>query len=224
MRDGALQGFGVDRPMQVRSALGRFGEGAAVPDTPDQRALDAAVADVDEAAVLVGARGLTQALAVAMGVAPPPILDALPLPICFVVGSTDPITLTQAERLIAEMREAVWIAAPAGEVPRGAPEAAVTLIQASEGGATTGEAVAPGLAEGVQPYLRAARSMLLTGGATAEAVLDALGLDVLSVSGEALPGLACCKADGQTIVTKSGGFGAPDAFVRLARGTAVAET
>jgi uncharacterized protein YgbK (DUF1537 family) len=154
-----------------------------------------------------------------MGIGQPPSFDVLPIPICFVVGSTDPITLAQVERLMAETPDAIRVVAPSGEVPRDIPTAAVTLIQATEGTAMAGKAVARALAEGVLPYLRAARSMLLTGGATAEAVLDALGLDVLAVSGEAQPGLPHCEAEGRAIVTKSGGFGAPDAFVRLARGT-----
>ena len=215
VRGGALQGFGADRPIPVRAALGRYGAAAEVPDTPDQATLDAAVAGADATAVLVGARGLGQALAAATGVAPPPAFPVLPAPLCFVVGSTDPITLAQAERLMREVPGAIFVAAPAGRVPEGRP-GAVTLIQATEGAPATREAVARALAEGARPWLRAARSMLLSGGATAEAVLDALGLDVLTVAGEAQPGLAYCEAEGQAIVTKSGGFGAPDAFVRLA--------
>ena len=51
---------------------------------------------------------------------------------------------------------------------------------------------------------------------TAGAVLEALGLNVLHLAGEALPGLPLVRAGGFAIVTKSGGFGAPDALVVLA--------
>jgi uncharacterized protein YgbK (DUF1537 family) len=47
-------------------------------------------------------------------------------------------------------------------------------------------------------------------------VLDELGITVLPLVGEALPGMPVCRVGDQFIVTKSGGFGAPDAFVRLA--------
>jgi uncharacterized protein YgbK (DUF1537 family) len=62
----------------------------------------------------------------------------------------------------------------------------------------------------------------LTGGATAEAVFDVLGIDLLMVAGEALPGMALCHAGTQAFVTKSGGFGTPGAFVRLVQQPATA--
>jgi uncharacterized protein YgbK (DUF1537 family) len=62
--------------------------------------------------------------------------------------------------------------------------------------------------------------LVLTGGETAAAVLAATGLGVLQVVGEVLPGIPLCKACGRDdlplIVTKSGGFGAPDALSLLA--------
>ena len=59
-------------------------------------------------------------------------------------------------------------------------------------------------------------SLIVTGGATAEAVLDALGLGCLEVLGEALPGMPLVRAGRLAMVTKSGGFGTPSALARLA--------
>lgn len=222
VRGGHLSGFGVAAPIPVRAALGRRAGMALVPDTVTQADMRAAVAKAPTDALLVGARGMTQALAETLEVQPPPG-PPLERPICFVVGSTDPITIAQVDRLRAAVSALHHVQAPAGRVPprRGAA-AAVTLVQATGGEAAAPEEVGACLAAGAVPYLQGVRSMVLTGGATAEAVLDRLGVSILTVAGEALSGVVLCHAGGQAIVTKSGGFGAPDGFVLLA-GAANAE-
>ena len=226
VRDGSLEGFGVERPLPVRAALGRFGAAAHVPDTIRQCDMVREVTGAPAHAVLVGARGVTQALATVLGLPAPPAIGALPTPLCFVIGSTDPITLAQVEALRSARPDLVCVEAPAGSVPgpppRG-PGAQLLLLQVVAGPQTRPERVAEALARGALPYLQTVRSMLLTGGATAEAVLDALGIALLIVAGEALPGLPVCRAGGRMLVTKSGGFGSPDAFVRLAGAPAKAE-
>jgi uncharacterized protein YgbK (DUF1537 family) len=223
VRDGALQGFGVERPIPVRPVLGRFAASAEVPDTVSQDDMVAAVHRAPGDAVLAGARGLAQALAGSMGLAPPPLHPILPAPTCVAVGSTDPITLAQVERLRATLPHATYLAAPAGRVPAPGPSgAAITLIQATPGGEAAAADVAREFARGLRPHLAAARSVLLTGGATAEAALDALGVTVLTVAGEAAPGMAACRTGGLVVVTKSGGFGDPDTLVRLAPREALA--
>jgi uncharacterized protein YgbK (DUF1537 family) len=64
--------------------------------------------------------------------------------------------------------------------------------------------------------------LFLTGGSTARAALLALGVDGLRLEREPLPGIAAGVAfggawDGRPVITKSGGFGAPDAIRRLVR-------
>jgi len=59
---------------------------------------------------------------------------------------------------------------------------------------------------------------VLTGGATAEAVLDALDLPVLDLHGDIVPGLPLSSGGGWRIVTKSGGFGAAGVLLMLAQG------
>lgn len=217
VRDGALQGFGVDVPIPVRPMLGRSGPAANVPDTLEQVDIVSAVDQAPAGAVLVGARGLAQALAETLGVRPAHPYPVLPAPACFAVGSTDPITMEQVGRLRGAVPEIAYVAAPSGRVPApDAGSAAVTLVQATPGEEAAANVVAQEFAEGLRPYLLAARSVLLTGGATAEAALDALGISVLTVAGEACPGMPACRAGDLVIVTKSGGFGEPDALVRLA--------
>lgn len=45
--------------------------------------------------------------------------------------------------------------------------------------------------------------------------MEQLGISVLELLGEALPGLPIARAGGLTVVTKSGGFGDPDTLSTL---------
>jgi uncharacterized protein YgbK (DUF1537 family) len=63
--------------------------------------------------------------------------------------------------------------------------------------------------------------LLLSGGDTASAVCRQAGARRIDLCGEVLPGipwgiLRCGRFDGIPVVTKSGGFGAPDALIRIA--------
>ena len=78
--------------------------------------------------------------------------------------------------------------------------------------------IARALAESFRPLAAAADSLVLTGGATAEAVLDALGVYLLDLEGEVLPGLPLSRGEGWRIVTKSGGFGTADTLADLVDG------
>jgi uncharacterized protein YgbK (DUF1537 family) len=64
--------------------------------------------------------------------------------------------------------------------------------------------------------------LFLTGGSTARAALLALRVAGLRLEDEPLPGIAAGVAlggvwDGRPVITKSGGFGAPDAIRRVVR-------
>ena len=53
-------------------------------------------------------------------------------------------------------------------------------------------------------------AILATGGDTARALCAELGIESLHVRGELLPGVVWMEAGGRILVSKSGGFGAPD--------------
>jgi uncharacterized protein YgbK (DUF1537 family) len=55
-----------------------------------------------------------------------------------------------------------------------------------------------------------AMAILATGGDTARAICRELGITSLRVRGELLPGVVWTEAGGRVLVTKSGGFGAPN--------------
>jgi uncharacterized protein YgbK (DUF1537 family) len=91
------------------------------------------------------------------------------------------------------------------------------VLHATPGeGAADGKAVATAMAEAlVRLAPRAGSLLVLSGGATAQVILERLGVHVLSLMGEALPGLPLARGGGLTFVTKSGGFGGEDTLLRL---------
>lgn len=65
---------------------------------------------------------------------------------------------------------------------------------------------------------RGARNIVVAGGETTGAVLEALGLEALEIGPPLDPGVPLCRSVGSapvTLVPKSGNFGAPDLLVRL---------
>lgn len=83
-------------------------------------------------------------------------------------------------------------------------------------------AIVAGLGRLVALVMEAVRpgAVFLSGGDTAQAVLHRLGVSSLWVVAEILPGIPACRAvdgpwQGLPVVTKSGGFGAPDALIRV---------
>ena len=222
VRDGHVQGFGVETPISIAQKLGVHGARARIPDTSTQQemaaALDLAMRDGTD--LLIGARGLAEALAERMaGGAAPQSAEIPPGAGLFVVGSRDPITLAQ----IAALRAAVglkYLPAPNGRLAETVPDAGnpLTLVQAVPGEtAATGEAVSLELAESVHPALtNGASTLLLSGGATAEAVLSKMGIMRFRLMGECLPGLGLAYAEGHCIIAKSGGFGAPETLSQIA--------
>ncbi|KPF41288.1 four-carbon acid sugar kinase family protein [Rhizobium sp. AAP43] len=222
VRAGHVAGFGVEQPINVASRLGDHAERCSIPDiaSADEMRLALQIADSEGVDLLVGARGLAEALAEQMSERHDPDLAELPKGrAVFVIGSRDPITLVQ----IASLRDAEpdidHRAAPNGVVPdEPAGDRPLVLIQATVGAEDVSSLqVSTNLASGVHPVLTAsATTLLLCGGATAEAVLSEMGITRFRLLGECLPGLGLAYAGGQCIIAKSGGFGTPDTLVTLA--------
>ncbi|QDZ11279.1 four-carbon acid sugar kinase family protein [Devosia ginsengisoli] len=214
---GRLGGFGVVEPIDIAEKLGRHGAMAGIPDIAEQADIDRALSlDFD---LPIGARGLAEAMARAM--APDGRAPDLSLPagdVYCVVGSTDPITLTQLQDLRRSHPDLAYIAAPNGMAPARLPAPArLTVIQALPGPAPAdGSAVAAALGLSLSRLAPAPGSLLiLSGGATAQVILGQLGIGVLELVGEALPGLPLARAGGLTVITKSGGFGDKETLSRL---------
>lgn len=226
IREGLLTGFGIDTPIDIAEKLGIHTGKAHVPDVSSQADIDAALAarcnDLP-----VGARGLAEALALRLAPRSSPTTPELRFRrAIFVVGSRDPITQVQIEWLRSMRPGLAYVEAPDG-VPsaRVAPADTLAVIHATPGsGNSTPDAVARRLAVALDDAGPLDNALLVvSGGATAQIVLDHLGIAMVEVLGEALPGLPIARAGGFTLITKSGGFGNPDALVEiLAIGTQVA--
>lgn len=219
VRDAMIEGFGVDEPISVRDRLGPFAQRSYIPDTVTVEQMEAAVDACGPDDLLVGARALAEALArhsarQAVAATLPPAQHVL-----MAIGSRDPITVAQIGALRAAMPNTRWIAAPNG-VPENhtlSSGPGLTVIQATPGSAAaSGEDVAASLATACSAFSPRPDVMLLSGGATAEAFFGRERIGVLRLIGEILPGLPVAEHEGRFYITKSGGFGEPDALLRVA--------
>lgn len=209
VKAGKLGGFGVGEAVDIAARLGRHANAATIPEIATQADIETALALPHD--LPVGARGLAEAMARAM--APHSYLPDTSLPdaraYC-IIGSTDPITLAQLAFLRARVSDLTYIAAPNGVGPAQLPlPSPLTVLQATPGEAPAdGTSVAKALA-GTLARLDPPRGSLVvvSGGETAQIILGQLGIHVLNLVGEALPGLPLSRARGLTVVTKSGGFG-----------------
>lgn len=219
VRNGYVSGFGIDKPISVADILGALGKVSEVPDTSSTADMQAALMAAPSDALLVGARGLAEAMAVAMTGRAEKRLVPMPVErILMVVGSRDPITLAQ----VAALRThggVDWHGAPNGVMAGQGSSGKVKVVQATPGTtAATGNDVADALAKSVHPALtEQADAIFLTGGSTAEAVLRRMALDVLQLEGEVLPGVPLARAGNQAMILKSGGFGDEETLVQLVR-------
>jgi uncharacterized protein YgbK (DUF1537 family) len=175
-----------------------------------------------DALIAVGAAGLAAALA-GEGPHRPVALDG---PVLFVIGSRTRETAEQVgSAAVMEGTMVVAIDGSERSSPPVAPGTRAVLLVADAA------VIAPGTeARTVAGWLaRAAREMIgrfpprtlvLSGGDTAHAVLDHMGCGLLRIVGEVEPGVPVAEADlgGGTmrIVTKAGGFGGADLFARIA--------
>ena len=218
VRNRQLGGFGVAEPIDIARSLGRHAGTASIPDIETQQDIAVALAGAPEH-LPVGARGLAEALAAQLRPDADATDHAVPAgPIIFVIGSVDPITKAQLAALCAAAPRLTHIAAPNGVGPDSLPDrTAITLIEATMGDASADPAdVAQGLAHTLarlQP--QAGDTLVLSGGATAQALLLHLDIKVLELLGEVQPGLPLARAGGLTIITKSGGFGDRQTLARL---------
>lgn len=220
---GKLVGTGVAEPIDVAARLAGSALGPDIPDTRTEKDLDAALerAQVgDEPALLVGAAGLAAAVArkLAGGAAPIP-RPPLAAPILLAIGSHDPITLAQVERL-AETGEVAFATAPDGNCPASAGGGVVRMV-AVEGRRFDPRAAGQRFAEGIARLVKAGKigTLFACGGETADAILGALGRGTLVIEGEVLPGVPVSSIVIDDIrmqfVTKSGGFGDESALASV---------
>ncbi|MBN9310053.1 four-carbon acid sugar kinase family protein [Devosia sp.] len=212
---GAVTGRGVPVPLPIAPHVP---EHAVIVDATSDADLDELVAAEDWSGTLaVGARGLGLALARRYG-------DSRPQPFVpssrtlFAIGSHDPLTLAQLEHL----RGAVsWHDAPLG-AHAGDLASLPALLRSTGPFAGPNVEISERFARAVLAAVdaRAPDTLVLSGGDTALAVLDALGIGVVRPLGEAAPGLPWFLIERPArpalrCIVKSGGFGGADTLVNL---------
>lgn len=195
-------------------------------DTARLRLLDATCdagldAIVSEALALprrilwAGSAGLAAALARATGRGAPVGFAFAPAPSIFCLGSDHAVTMEQQHRLIQQRAAALFPADTA------TPEAILAARQ-------RGQQVVLRIRRGHTSTARirellanAAGPLVLSGGDTASVVCRALDVRAIELRREIAPGIPCGVIvggafDGLPVVTKSGGFGSPDALIEVA--------
>ncbi|MCU1440554.1 MAG: serine kinase [Rhodoglobus sp.] len=180
--------------------------------------------------LLVGSGGLASALALRMSSrveqpgATPDTRSHHPGPVLVVAGSRHPRTAAQLAALPANLPV---VALPLESIDE--PDTWEKLADAAYGSAVDALALTAPADRAIDAHRLESRladvaagivrqgiaGLVLTGGATARAVLDRLGVVAVDLEGELRPGVPIGHAvgggcDGLLIVTKAGGFGEPD--------------
>ncbi len=214
---GALTGTGVSHPVSIAP---RIGLPAIIPDIQSDGDIDAALPDDLRGVLLIGASGLAEAVARQLV----PLASFRPIipsePVLLAIGSRDPITLVQVDAIGG----IPVVAAPDGIVP--VVEGSTSfVVQMTDGGSNqTADHAGRQLADGIAQLVAriCPRTLFACGGETAAEIIQRLGIDLLEVEGECLPGVPSARAltgrPGLVIVTKSGGFGPRDTLARLFAG------
>jgi uncharacterized protein YgbK (DUF1537 family)/catechol 2,3-dioxygenase-like lactoylglutathione lyase family enzyme len=198
-----------DLRAEIDRRAGRDRDRITVADAETDADLDALAGRASGAPLLCGSAGLAAAwarrLAVELGHGPGP--DPVPPLGCrrvlVVAGSRSEVTRAQVA-MCREQAEVRVVAAPSSE---------------AEAEAEEDPAVAEALARDAARHHAGSPfdALVLAGGETAYRVLRALGVSCLELSAELLPGipLATAQEGRLRVVTKAGGFGAPDALARI---------
>lgn len=217
---GAVTGRGVDSPLPIAPVCPP-GPALAIPDTATDADMDRALAAESPATMFVGARGLAEALVRRLDgtLRPPAEAPRLPGPVVLIVGSRDPITLAQVAALRAARPALLHVAAPSGMAELPSRPADLILQTVPGTPPASGAEVAARLAAHAARLAQGAGTLVLTGGETAQAVLDRLGIRALRLLGEVEPAVPLAQPldfpGAPLIVTKSGGLGSAGVLADL---------
>lgn len=220
VRRGQLSGHGMVEPIDIAARFHSLPLPCTVPEVTTKADFLPALTAATPGTMLVGARGLAAALAEKLAGPPLPLAHAPARPLLLAIGSRDPITLAQIARL-ANHPELCHLRAPNGVLPA-ATASAIVLAQLTPGTmALDSQTVTPHFARGLATLVDTTEpaTLFACGGETADSLLAQLGVGGLALAGEILPGmpLATIHLAGRTMtfISKSGGFGTPDALLDL---------
>ena len=231
----------VRRLRPGESLPGRPGDGIVVADAETEAhlaRLATLAAEHGREVLSVGSDGLAAGLAslFGTGVRPARIAGGAGRIVLFALGSRAGTTAEQAARLLDANPGLPVVEAPAGRLDAtavvraaGSARAVVLRVPASPRGdpGTVVRSFAGGVRSAVERLGGAGRlaALVATGGDTVEAILDAFDVAALDVLGEFRPGIPVSRGAAPggtdlTLVSKAGGFGAPDLFADIAAAAA----
>ncbi len=229
VRDGVLH---VDDMPQPAAVGALFPPGVDVRDARDDADLRRlAQRIVQDGSIAVGSAGLAGALAQVLRPAPPSPRrpSAVVSGVLVVVGTGHPASRAQSGLLLDAGTVCLVVRPgipasldrPVAELARGGRVLVTTsLEQGVEGDSPRAQLMAAELGQVVHALLTSVpgTALVVTGGSTALAVAQGLGAAALRLLGEVAPGIALGEllVDGHPVptITKSGGFGPPEALLR----------
>jgi 4-hydroxythreonine-4-phosphate dehydrogenase len=222
----------------LQAALAAHSDGGTdrqlcIVDAETQQDLRLAISSLRDrlsSCLLVGSAGLSTALVDDFaGSSAGPARTGKPGLVIFIVGSRSQKSREQAAALMAA--GAHGLEAPNGEVNTAVLEAVLhklpaqanLLILATQPSGTSAPAdlVAQRLAQLCVDVLRRCKvsAVVATGGDTAKAILEITGNPIIRVDDELMPGIALASFgydnEEYAFVTKAGGFGSADTFIRI---------
>jgi len=197
-----------------RDLPGRF----ALRDAACDAHLDAIAADGlagGERVLWVGSAGLAAALARALGMGSPAGIAFSPAPAIFCLGSDHAVTLQQQEHLVRDRAARLFAAETASDeaIPEALERGRHVVLRIRRGHTSA--------ARVRQLLARARYPLVLCGGDTASLVCRALEVQAIDLRREVARGIPYGVIggglfDALPVVTKSGGFGRPDALIDVA--------
>lgn len=232
VRGGCISGHAISAPLNVRSVFSGTGLSLEIADAlTSHDMLDIAHRLLKSTSnqLVVATSGLARALStvLASGSEPQPI-RALNPPTLFVIGSRDPVTIAQVDRLleVASKLHSIDVVDGHWRAEIQLNDCHDVLMRMVDGGsgrsaAEAGKEFAAGVAKLICSRFRG--TLITCGGNTTADLLEELNIGPLLLQGEWQPGLAISAPllgnYAFTLISKSGGFGDPDCLVRLYRAT-----
>jgi uncharacterized protein YgbK (DUF1537 family) len=223
VRGGKVVGAGVGEPLDIANKLGFLRVPVSIRDASHADDLEQLAASWEEmpGTLYVCARGLAVAFAQRFGRGGAGPHLSIEEPVIAAIGSRDPVTDRQVD-LLCEAGDFHRISAPDGLVPAAAGPWGRIVYQCTGDARAPTKLVAQHFARGIAGAVASAnpRTLLMSGGDTALAILRELGVTRLGICGEAAPGLPWFMiplGSGPNVaaISKSGGFGDDGVLLRL---------
>ena len=205
-------------PIELAAHFGDRPARFALRDAACDAHLDAIVREglaSGERILWAGSAGLAAALARATQAGSPSAMAFEPAPAIFCLGSGHAVTMEQQARLVGQRAAALFVAETVrNEAISEALEQGRHVVLRIQRGHTSAARVREVLAVAAGP-------LVLCGGDTASLVCRALDIRAIDLRQEVAAGIPCGAIeggpfDGMPVVTKSGGFGRPDALIEVA--------